>query len=304
MRIVWVPLADEVLDQLDVAGLITPTEAAYLRGSLTRDEAAKANLSPDPAVRAARIIDVFLKREETFKAAIRVAVTAQSTRKQTSPKLMKELAAVLILRGLDLSPREAEQKRRCLVKAVPAGAERRGTTGVDWEATSRPCNQLMLEALDEVREAKSNGQEEPGPATVELAVRSILPLVANNALLAVRNLDGLQKPDSRQPWQVIDAMRQTISGVRQLGEVLREHTEGKKVFRAGATHRKSHQRNSVGIDSIVRLDVGDGFENISFSGVFIADALASEDVYDDGICRLNLVGTFCMLCHKMQISFR
>jgi hypothetical protein len=225
-------LADEVIDQLEAATLITGDEAKYLRGSLTRDQAAKAKLSPDPAVRAARIIDVFMKRDDAFKIAIRNAVTAQSTRKQSSPKLMKELAAVLILRGLDLSPREAELKRRYLIKAVPAAAERRGTNGVEWQATGKPHDQLMREALDEVRGAQTAGREEPGPATIELAVRSILPLIANNALTGDRGTLNNDQPDRRQPWQVIDAMRQTNRGVRQLGEVLREHTEGKKAFRA------------------------------------------------------------------------
>ena len=116
-------LADEVVDQLEAATLLTQDEAKYLRGSLTRDEAAKAKLSPEPAIRAARIIDVFMKRDDAFKNAIRNAVTAQSTRKQSSPKLMKELAAVLILRSLDLSPRESEQKRKYLIKSIPTAAE-------------------------------------------------------------------------------------------------------------------------------------------------------------------------------------
>lgn len=225
-------LADEVLDQLENAMLITADEARYLRGSLTREEAAKAKLSPDPAIRAARIIDVFMKRDDAFKIAIRNAVTAQSTRKQSSPKLMKELAAVLILRGLDLSPREAEQKRKYLIKSIPAVAERRGAGSVDWQATSRAHDQLMVESLDEVREAQAGGKDEAGPATVELAVRSILPLIANNALTGDRGTVNNDQPDRRQPWQVIDAMRQTNRGVRQLGEVLREHTEGRKAFRA------------------------------------------------------------------------
>ncbi|HEX8524126.1 MAG TPA: hypothetical protein VF669_17870, partial [Tepidisphaeraceae bacterium] len=225
-------LADEVLDQLVAAGLITPIEGDYLRGSLTRDEAAKNKLSPDPAIRAARIIDVFMKRDAACQNAIRVAVTAQSTRKQTSSKLMRELAAALILRGLDLSPREADQKRKVLIKAIPAAAERRSGSDVDWQATTKSHDQLMLEALDEVRDAQSAKLDEPGPATVELAVRSVLPLVANNALLPDTNIPGLARADRRQPSQVIDAMRQTPHGVRQLGEVLREHSEGKKVFRA------------------------------------------------------------------------
>jgi hypothetical protein len=225
-------LADEVVDQLEAATLITPNEAKYLRGSLTRDEAAKAKLSPDPAIRAARIIDVFMKRDDAFKIAIRNAVTAQSTRKQSSPKLMKELAAVLILRSLDLSPREADQKRKYIIKSIPAIAERRGTAGVAWQATAKPHNQLMLEALEEVCNAQAQGKVEPGPATVELAVRSILPLIANNALTGIRGFDRNEESDERSPASVIDAMRRTKRGVRQLGEVLREHAEGKKAFRA------------------------------------------------------------------------
>jgi hypothetical protein len=73
------------------ANSLPPDEASYLRGSLTREEAQKVNPSPDPSIRATRIIDVFLSRDEAFQNAIRTAVTAQSTRKQSSPKLMKEL---------------------------------------------------------------------------------------------------------------------------------------------------------------------------------------------------------------------
>lgn len=225
-------LADEVLDQLEADGLITSDEASYLRGSLTREEAQKVNLSPDPSIRATRIIDVFLSRDEAFQNAIRTAVTAQSTRKQSSPKLMKELAAVLILRGVDLSPREAEQKRKYLIKSIPASAERRGRGAVYWQATGKSHEQLMLESLEEVAEAQKKGKDEPGPATVELAVRSILPLVANNALTGDRGTQNNDQPDRRQPWQVIDAMRQTVRGTRQLGEVLREYADGKKTFRA------------------------------------------------------------------------
>lgn len=225
-------LADEVVDQLEVATLVTPEEAAYLRGSLTRNQAASANLSPDPTIRAARIIDVFLKRDEEHLNAIRVAVTAQSTRKQSSPKLMKELAAVLILRGLDLSPNECEQKRKYLVKAIPSAAERRGKSAVDWQATGKSHEQLMLEALEEVRVAQAAKKDEPGPASVELAVRSILPLIANNALVGIRGFYRDDNSDERTPAAVIDAMRQTRRGVRQLGEVLREQAEGQKSFRA------------------------------------------------------------------------
>lgn len=145
---------------------------------------------------------------------------------------MKELAAVLILRGLDLSPREAEQKRKYIIKSIPAAVERRGATGTDWQATGKSHEQLMLASLEEVRVAQEWGKDEPGPATIELAVRSILPLIANNSLTGIRGFDRNEESDERAPALVIDAMRQTRRGVRQLGEVLREHAEGKKAFRA------------------------------------------------------------------------
>ena len=247
-------LADEVLDQLEIDGLITSDEVRYLRGSLTREEAKKVNLSPDPAIRATRIIDVFLSREGAFQSAFRTAVTAQSTRKQVSQKLMKELAAVLVLRGVDLSPREAEQKRKYLIKSIPAAAERRGKDAVNWKATGKPHDQLMQESLDEVASAQKEGTHEPGPATVELAIRAMLPLVANDALAGNKRFDR-EQPDDREPWQVIDAMRHTERGVRQLGEVLREYAEGKKSFRAvGAAGN-----DIVGDDAKQPVRVGDVF---------------------------------------------
>jgi hypothetical protein len=119
-----------------------------------------------------------------------------------------------------------------VIKSIPSAAERRGANGVNWEATGKSHEQLMLDALNEVSEAKASGKDEPGPATVELAVRSILPLIANNALVGTRGFDRTEDSDERAPSLVIDAMRLTQRGVRQLGEVLREYAEGKKAFRA------------------------------------------------------------------------
>jgi hypothetical protein len=248
-------LADEVLDQFEVDGLITSDEASYLRGSLTRDEAQRVNLSPDPAIRATRILDVFLSRDPAFQNAIRTAVTAQSTRKRVSAPLMKELAAVLILRGVDLSPRDAEQKRKYIIKSVPACAERKGAKAVEWHATGKSNDQLMLEALDEISAAQKERKDEPGSATVELAVRSILPLIVNNALTGDRGTVNNDQPDRRQPWQVIDAMRQTTRGTRQLGEILREYSVGKKTFRAV----DAAGNDVVGSDPKQPVRVGDVF---------------------------------------------
>ncbi len=48
----------------------------------------------------------------------------------------------------------------------------------------------------------------------------------------IRGFGRNDDTDERAPSLVIDAMRQTKRGVRQLGEVLREHADGKKQFRA------------------------------------------------------------------------
>ena len=225
-------LADEVIDQLEADTIVTGDEARYLRGSLTRDEAAKANLSPDPAIRAARIIDVLLKRDEAFKNAIRNAVTAQSTRKQSSPKLMKELAAVLILRGLDLSPREAEQKRKYLIKSIPAAAERRahrGSTGRRPPSRTNNCCSKCSTRSVERRQLRRTSRARPRSSSPFGQSSRSSPMAA---LVGIRGFDRNKDSDERSPSSVIDAMRRTKRGVRQLGEVLSEHAAGKKSFRA------------------------------------------------------------------------
>ena len=60
----------------------------------------------------------------------------------------------------------------------------------------------------------------------------MLPLITNNSLTGDRGTQNNDQPDRRQPWQVIDAMRQTTRGIRQLGKVLAEQAEGKKAFHA------------------------------------------------------------------------
>jgi len=209
-------LADEVLDELHRRDLISATQRDYFAGSCTRSEAAAAHLPTDPVLRAAQIVQLFTTDDDRIDKAIRVAVTSQSTRKRITPKLMNELATALILRAVADEPAKVDQIRRYLRHAFGKSTHR-----AKWEATARTHDQLMLAALSEVHDAIGAGStEEPGPASLELAVRASYPLVVTGRLNADRGSSGNDQPDRRSPGEILDAMRRSIHGVRQLGQAL------------------------------------------------------------------------------------
>lgn len=211
-------LADEVLDELYRRDLISQTQRDYFAGACTRAEARAAHLPDDPVQRAAQIVRLFTDKHDRVGEAIRVAVTSQSTRKRITSKLMNELATALILRAVADDRGKVDQVRRYLRHAFSKSAHRDG-----WQATGRTTEQLVDQALTEVREAIGNGNvEEPGPASLELAVRASYPLVVSGRLNADRGSSGNEQPDRRTPGEVLDAMRRSLHGVRQLGQALHD----------------------------------------------------------------------------------
>ncbi len=215
-------LADEVLDELHRRDLISETEREYYAGSCTKSEAEAARLPVDPALRAARIVRLFTSRDADISDAIRVAVTSQSTRKRITTKLMNDLATALILRAVADEPAKVDQLRRYLRHAFGKSAHRG-----DWTATGRSTDQLVKESLAEIRAAIGNGStEEPGPASMELAVRASYPLVVSGRLNADRGTSNNAQPDRRTPGELLDTMRRSIHGVFQLGQALRDYEEG------------------------------------------------------------------------------
>jgi hypothetical protein len=217
-------LADEVLDELYRQGLISSTKRDYFGGSCTRAEAKAAHLSDDPAVRAAQIADLFLANDESIKKAIRVAVTSQSTRKRIGPKLLNELATALILRANADDPAKTDQNRRYLKHAYGKSAHRE-----KWSGTDRSVDQLADEAMKEVLQSLASPTDsDPGPATLELAVRAAYPLIVSGRLNADRGSTGDQ-PDRRTPGEVLDVMRQTPQGVRQLAQALADFAAGRSI---------------------------------------------------------------------------
>lgn len=220
-------LADEVLDELYRRSLISATQRDYYAGSCTRAEALAAHLSDDPVIRAAEIIRLFTSYDSEVHDAIRVAVTSQSTRKRMTPKLMNELSTALILRAVADDRDRVDQVRRYLRHAFSKPVHRE-----TWTATRRPVAALASTALEEVREAIGSGNDEPGPASLELAVRAAFPLVVSGRLNADRGTSGNQQPDRRTPGEVLDAMRRSPQGVRQLAQALDDYEAGITAIRA------------------------------------------------------------------------
>lgn len=211
-------LADEVLDELERQGLISATERAYYAGACTKAEALAAHLSPNPAIRASRIVYLFAGDDERINAAIRIAVTSQSTRKRLTRNLFNDLATALIVRSLAGDPGKVDRVRRYMRVAFG-----KSVYGRPWESTERNTEVLAKEALREVR--RSIGDDtivEPGPASLELAIRAAYPLLVDGALNADRGTANNDQPDRRIPGEVLEAMRHSIQGIHQLAQALRD----------------------------------------------------------------------------------
>jgi len=135
---------------------------------------------------------------------------------------MNELATALILRAVADEPAKVDQIRRYLRHAFGKAVYRS-----EWEATDRTTDQLAKVALDEVREAIGSGStEEPGPASMESAIRASYPLIVSGRLNADRGTSGNSQPDRRTPGEILDTMRRSVHGVHQLAQALRDFEDG------------------------------------------------------------------------------
>jgi hypothetical protein len=218
-------LADEVLDELFRRNLITATERVYYAGSCTKAQAKEAHLSECPACRSSRIVALFAKADDQTGEAVRVAVTSQSTRKRISKKLCNELATALIVRSVAQDIDKTDQIRRYMRHAFGQAVYNEA-----WESTGRDTDALAKEAMQEV--LKAIGDEtitEPGPASLELAVRAAYPLVVTGGINADRGSLNNDQPDRRNPGEVLDAMRRTVQGVHQLAQALKDFTAGQHI---------------------------------------------------------------------------
>ncbi|MGV9880683.1 hypothetical protein [Streptomyces sp. NPDC003006] len=231
-------LADAVVDEIERRKLITPAKADWLRGALTPDQAMAAGFNDDPSVRAAAIVRLFTERSQSFHAAVRVAITGQSTRKNITTKLLLDVASSLVMRSVsEEDGRRRERMRKYLKSAYP------GELAKDWEATFRSTEELAQAALEEVAKG------EPGAATRELAARSAYPLVINGQLTGDRGSTNNDQPDRRHPGEVIDRMRSTQHGVHQLKQTLLDSAAGRRTRKVDETGRVT--QNDDGRDILV-----------------------------------------------------
>jgi hypothetical protein len=231
-------LADAIIDELERRWLITPAKADWLAGALTPDEAEAAGFNSDPTVRAATIVQVFTDHDPRTHEAVRVAITSQSTRKKTSPKLLFDLATSLVLRS---APEEDTRRRERIRRYLKEGFSNE-LAKEEWEATFKSAEELAAAALSEAESGI------PGPATRELAARGAYPLVVSGQLLD-RSRD-LDQPDRRKPGEVINRMRATPDGVYQLRQVLVDAAGGRRIRMVDTTGQV--ERNAEGRDIIAK----------------------------------------------------
>ncbi|TDO06452.1 hypothetical protein EV580_6540 [Mycobacterium sp. BK086] len=212
-------LADAVIDELERRNLITHGRAKWISGELTPEEAAEDGFSNDAAIRCSAIVRLFTERDPEIYAGIRCAITTQSTRNRITTKLLFDIATSLILRSLpEEEPRRRERTRKYLKEAF--GQE---LTREEWTASLRSHDEIIAAAEQEVAAGK------PGPATRELAARGAYPLIVDGALTADRGSVNSDQPDRRNPGEVIDRMRTTPRGVRQLQQALHDFAAERRV---------------------------------------------------------------------------
>jgi hypothetical protein len=237
-------LADAVIDELERHRLITTGKAEWLSGALTPEEAEATGFNRDPAIRAATIARLFTSRDPQVHAAIRLAITSQSTRKRITTKLLLDVATSLMLRSLpEEDARRRERTRKYLKDALS------GELAKDWDATLRNAEELGAAAYNEV------AAQTPGEATRELAARSAYPLVVAGALTADRGTRNSDQPDRRHPGEVIDRMRTTVHGVYQLRQSLVDFASGRRirlVDQAGEVTRNEAGHEVIATDAALR----------------------------------------------------
>lgn len=220
-------LADEVLAELYRREIISGAERDWLAGACTKAEAVEAHLSDDPVIRAARIVDLFTTNDDGTKEAIRVAVTSQSTRKRVTPKLRNELATSLILRTVAEESSRVDRIRRYMKHGFGKAVHRE-----TWSSSDKDVGGLADEALKEVAEYLSDDKAtDPGPASVELAVRAAYPLISTGKLTADRGTANNVQPDRRTPGEVLDTMRRSRQGVLQLKQAITDFASGSQRIR-------------------------------------------------------------------------
>ena len=220
-------IADTVLEALSTQGLLTPDEELWLLGAFTPEEAVEKGFSADPAIRAARIVRLLTDTDPSIYQTIRVAITGQTTKQRITNKFKLEVAAALILRAVGGA--EEGQKVSDIYRGLQTGFSD-SLASQPWRATYRRTNEVVASALTELDCGEDNGA-----ASLELAARAAYPLVVSRQLFPDRGSTNNDQPDRRSPGGVIERMRTSEWGVRQLGQAIEDHAANRPIRAVGTT---------------------------------------------------------------------
>jgi hypothetical protein len=213
-------IADAVLEALTDQGLLSPNEELWLLGAFTPAEAATHGFSANPAVRAARIVRLLTDTDPAVHQTIRVAITGQTTKQRITNKFKLEVAAALILRAV--STADEREKVSDIYRGLQTGFAD-VLNSEPWQATYRPTEEVLENALRELERGIQNGA-----ASLELAARAAYPLIVSRQLLPDQGTRNDQV-DRRHPGTVIDRMRTNAWGTRQLAQALIDHAHDRRI---------------------------------------------------------------------------
>jgi hypothetical protein len=220
-------IADAVLQELADVGMITPVQEAWYAGDLTPAEAVAHGFSDDPAVRAAAIVRLVTNPDPTIQHAVRVAITGQSTRTKITTKFKLQVAGALILRSVTTA--SDRERLGDIQRAMRDGFADSFSSGA-WRATHRPVDELVEAAVKEVEDGAADA-----PAGLELAARAGYALIVDRDLHSDRGTAGNKQPDRRSPGLVVERMRGSVQGLRQLGQAVTDVASGRKPRAVDAT---------------------------------------------------------------------
>jgi hypothetical protein len=191
---------------------------------------------------------------QSTRRRISIAVTSQSTRRRISKKLFNELATALIMRSV-ANDAKIDQTRRYLRAAFG-----QAVYSQSWQSTSRDTEVLIKEAIGEVERANADENiTEPGPASLELAVRAAYPLIVTGGLHSDRGTRDNNQPDRRLAGEVLDRMRRTVQGVHQLAQALRDFAAGQHI--RAVDEQGSIKRRADGTGDLI---VSDAYLRLEF----------------------------------------
>ncbi|TDQ04814.1 hypothetical protein [Labedaea rhizosphaerae] len=221
-------LADDCLAAASRAGLLRGDEEyRWLRGELTRAEAAEAGLEESIEDRFARLIWLFTTQERLVHDAIRRPI-AFVLRKDGDRRVQVRRTTKLPY-AVELTAREfrgTHQFGDVALERIPKILINGGPVAMlaEWEPTSRTLAALTKAALGDAETGKL------GRSSAELAVRALYYAAVYDVLRVPRNDQGANS-DRRKVSEVLEAMALDADGIRVLADIVKDGRRGKQPYR-------------------------------------------------------------------------